>query len=57
MTTGCAAVVVDSKPEAVGFYTKHGFKPTRIVDEAHQSPQTQMFIEMATVLAAMEADS
>lgn len=57
LTIGCAAVVVDSKPESVGFYKKYGFKPTRIPADAPPSNQTQMYIAMKTVLAAMDHGS
>lgn len=52
--SGCAAVIVDSKPEAVGFYSKYGFKPTKVGDEGPSaSTETQMYIAIKTVLAAI----
>ena len=57
LTVGCAAVVVDSKPESVGFYKKFGFKPTRVQPDTPSSDRTQMYIAMKTVLAAMEQSS
>jgi predicted N-acetyltransferase YhbS len=57
LTIGCAAVVVDSKPESVGFYKKYGFKPTRVPADASPAAQTQMYIAMKTVFAAMEQSS
>jgi len=57
LTIGCAAVVVDSKPESVTFHKKYGFKPTRVPADAPLSEQTQMYIAMKTVLAAMEHGS
>ena len=52
--TGCAAVVVDSKPESVVFYSKYGFKPTKTNPDDAPSEQTQMYIAMKTVLRGMQ---
>jgi predicted N-acetyltransferase YhbS len=53
LLSGCAAVVVDAKPDSVAFYRKYGFKATRVAPGAPSSPQAQMYIVMKTVLAAM----
>ena len=52
--SGCAAVVVDSKPESVEFYRKYLFKNMRVSNNAPASPQTRMYLAIKTVLAAME---
>ena len=54
LLSGCAAVVVDSKPASVDFYRKYGFKPTRVMSDVPSSPQTTMYIAMKTVLSAIE---
>lgn len=53
MTVGCAAIIVDAKPGAVGFYEKYMFKPTRAAAEAPPSAQTTMYVAMKTILDAM----
>lgn len=52
LLSGCAAVVVDAKPDAVAFYKKYGFKATRVAPDAPSSSQIKMYIAMTTVLAA-----
>lgn len=50
---GCVGVVVDAKPEAVGFYEKLGFMPLEVVSGAlGDRPQpTPMFIEVGQLRA------
>jgi len=51
LTTGCAAVVVDAKPEAVAYYQRYGFKRMRL--GAATSAQTEMYIAIKKVMAAV----
>lgn len=51
LAMGCAAVVVDAKPDAVEYYRRYMFTPMPVVEPA--SSQTRMYLEMGTVLAAM----
>ena len=51
---GCAAVVVDAKPEAVHFYSKYGFtafEPLEGQSDARPRP-TAMYLMMADIKAA-----
>jgi predicted N-acetyltransferase YhbS len=58
LTVGCAAVIVDAKPEAVAYYPKYGFKKTRAIEGAVTNPnQTRMFILIKDVMATIEPDS
>lgn len=53
---GCSGIVVDAKPEAVGFYTKYGFAAYDVLEgqsEARPRPTT-MFIAMSTIKAASD---
>lgn len=48
--TGCVGVLVDAKPEAVGFYEGLGFER---VGEASQDANSRMFLEIGAVLDAL----
>jgi GNAT superfamily N-acetyltransferase len=53
---GCAAVVVDAKPDAVAFYAKYGFTPFEPLEgqpEARPRP-TVMYLMMQDIKAASE---
>jgi predicted N-acetyltransferase YhbS len=54
--SGCAAVIVDAKPSAVGFYRQFGFKDLLVLKgdplPTETSP-TRMYIPIATVLEAI----
>lgn len=52
-TTGCAAVVVDAKPDAVGFYAKHSFVESPTTKKKAPGDSTRMYISVETVLEAM----
>lgn len=52
--TGCAVVTVDSKPESVWFYEKFMFQRMNVLDGG-TSAQVAMYLEIGTVLAAMDA--
>jgi GNAT superfamily N-acetyltransferase len=53
---GCAAVVVDAKPGAVGFYAKYGFTPFEPLEgQSDARPQpTLMYLMMQDIKAATE---
>jgi GNAT superfamily N-acetyltransferase len=54
--TGCRFLVVDAKPESVGFYTAKGFLP--VGSSAHgRNETTTMFIDLHRVLVAVAASS
>lgn len=44
---GCRYITVDSKPESVGFYEKHGF---RIVEKYRHSDTPKMYLNMYPIL-------
>lgn len=50
---GCVGVVVDARPEAVGFYAKYGFIPVDPIEgESDARPQqTAMFLSMRAIRA------
>ena len=50
-TVGCLGVVVDAKPDAVGFYEKLGFIPLEVTaGELGDRPQPQpMFLELGAI--------
>lgn len=52
---GCAGVVVDAKPDAVGFYTKYGFAPLEPLEgQSDARPQpTAMWLPMSAIRAAI----
>jgi GNAT superfamily N-acetyltransferase len=52
---GCLGIVVDAKPEAVGFYQRLGFIPLTVVaGELGDRPQPlPMFLELAAIPAGM----
>lgn len=54
---GCIGIIVDAKPEAVGFYTKYGFVPYAALEgHSEARPQaTMMFLGMHAILAASAA--
>jgi GNAT superfamily N-acetyltransferase len=52
---GCTGVVVDAKPDAVGFYAKYGFIPVETVEgqsDARPAP-TPMFLAMRAIERAI----
>ena len=54
---GCVGVIVDAKPDAVGFYTKYGFIPVDTVEgqsDARPAP-TPMFLSIRTIRDARGA--
>jgi GNAT superfamily N-acetyltransferase len=54
---GCAGVVVDAKPDAVGFYAKYGFIPVETVEgqsDARPAPMP-MFLAMRAIQRAIDA--
>lgn len=54
-TLGCVGVVTDAKPNAVGFYTRYGFKAYSGVVEGQATgppPQTPMFLSIKTIAKA-----
>ena len=57
---GCVGVVVDAKPEAVGYYATFGFQvvPTESGQtEGGAAPATQMFLPIGTIETALRHDS
>ena len=56
---GCWAVVVDAKPEAVGFYERLGFERLQLLEGASgdRPAPTPMFLPLVDVLEAREAGS
>jgi len=57
MTVGCSAVVVDSKPDAVGFYTKYGFLKAVVLGEEGSSSAeqtTMMYISIKPILGLIK---
>lgn len=53
---GCVGVIVDAKPDAVGFYRKHGFSTTEaIAGQSDARPQPlPMFLSIRQILRAVE---
>lgn len=49
--TGCVAVVVDAKPDAVDFYARFGFEPVGLASPAGES--IRMLLEIGSVLSAL----
>lgn len=49
--TGCVAVAVDAKPEAVGFYERFGFDRVDLVDPSPGT--TRMLLETGSLLDAL----
>ena len=55
---GCTGVVVDAKPDAVGFYAKYGFSPIEAVEgqsDARPAP-TAMFLALRAIQRAVGTD-
>src|SRR5260370_13335601 len=55
---GCAGVVVDAKPGAVGFYAKFGFTPFEAIEgrsDARPTP-TAMWLPIQTIKSARERE-
>jgi GNAT superfamily N-acetyltransferase len=55
---GCTGVVVDAKPDAVGFYTKYGFAPVDAIEgqsDARPAP-TPMFLALSAIRRAVRTD-
>lgn len=48
---GCRYITVDSKPESIGFYEKHGFK---VVEKYRNSDFPKMYLNMYPVVVMME---
>lgn len=56
--SGCAALIVDAKPNAVSYYVQYGFKKLLVLpDDAPQTDQsaTKMYLAIQTVRQAIEA--
>ncbi|MBU4492226.1 MAG: GNAT family N-acetyltransferase [Euryarchaeota archaeon] len=48
---GCRYITVDSKPESIGFYEKHGFKMV----EKHRHKFPKVYLNMYPIVAMMRA--
>ena len=48
---GCRYITVDSKPESVGFYEKHGFK---LIDKYKDSDFPKMYLNMYPIIERMQ---
>lgn len=48
---GCRYITVDSKPESVGFYEKHGFK---LIDKYKDSDFPKMYLNMYSIIEKMQ---
>jgi len=48
---GCIGVVVDAKPDAVGFYTRYGFEKLEVLQGtlADRPEPIPMFITLSTI--------
>lgn len=54
---GCVGVIVDAKPDAVGFYAKYGFIPVDAVEGRSDAkpPSTPMFLSIRAIKDAFGA--
>ena len=54
---GCVGVIVDAKPESIGFYEKLGFERTDVLEgQTTSRPEPQaMFLPIATIRAALSS--
>lgn len=54
-TVGCFGVVVDAKPDAVGFYTRFGFEPIEVLQGAlaDRPKPVAMFLSVSTISSAL----
>ncbi len=48
---GCRYITVDSKPESVGFYEKHGFK---LIEKYRDSDFPKMYLNMYPIIVRMQ---
>jgi GNAT superfamily N-acetyltransferase len=48
---GCRYITVDSKPQSVGFYTKHGFK---LVEESRKKEYPVLYLNMQPIIEELE---
>jgi ribosomal protein S18 acetylase RimI-like enzyme len=48
---GCRYITVDSKPESVGFYEKHGFKS---IEKYRDSHFPNLFLNMYPIIESMQ---
>ncbi|MDF1543265.1 MAG: GNAT family N-acetyltransferase [Anaerosomatales bacterium] len=55
-SVGCVGVVVDAKPEAVGFYSRYGFVPCRALQGGATARPRQelLFLALSAVEAALD---
>jgi GNAT superfamily N-acetyltransferase len=53
---GCIGVVVDAKPDAIGFYAQYGFSPVEVVEgQSAARPQpTPLFLSISAIKKAGE---
>lgn len=53
-TVGCIGILVDAKPDAVGWYRKYGFTPLEVVEgQSRSRPKpVPLFLSVATIQAA-----
>jgi len=53
---GCVGVVVDAKPEALGFYLRYGFEPLSVVEGAllDRPEPTLMFLPLSAIPPAAD---
>lgn len=49
--TGCRYITVDSKPESVGFYVKHGFKAVKTTSKREY---TALYLNMQPIMEELE---
>lgn len=48
---GCRYITVDSKPQSVGFYSKHGFK---LVEESRKKEYPVLYLNMQPIIEELE---
>jgi GNAT superfamily N-acetyltransferase len=49
---GCRYITVDSKPESIGFYEKHGFK---LIEKYRDSDFPKMYLNMYPIIEKMQS--
>lgn len=49
---GCRYITVDSKPESIGFYEKHGFK---LIEKYKDSDFPKMYLNMYPIIEKMQS--
>jgi GNAT superfamily N-acetyltransferase len=53
---GCVGLIVDAKPEAIGFYERFGFHPLMTEPDIEPSAPRPLFLPVGTILRAMGSE-